>query len=183
MGSTYAGAMSKLRVARSTALAAAPLAFAAAVALAACSSAPSESLADYATPEDYARALFEDVNTARMAEGELGSFTWSDCLATMALPRAEKTLTEVSLSHEPLQATCTPNVAIGENLSRGAFTPQEITAKWMASPGHRANILRPGFTNAGVSCVAMSAADLTVEAKQGEDVGGYACSLIFEGGE
>ena len=147
---------------------------AAMLALAACSSGPPDALADFATPGEYAQALFDDVNTQRLAEGELASFTWSDRLAEKALPRAEKTLTEDSLSHEPLQATCTPDVAIGENLSRGAFTPSEITAKWMASPGHEANIMRPGFTDAGVSCVAIT---------EGDPEQGYACSFIFEGGD
>lgn len=149
------------------------LVLAAMLALAGCNSTPPDALADYATPAEYAQALFDDVNTARMAEGELASFTWSDCLADKALPRAEKTLTEDSLSHEPLAAMCTQDVAIGENLSRGAFTPSEITAKWMDSPGHEANIMRPGFTDAGVSCVAIA---------EGDPQQGYACSMIFEGG-
>ena len=153
---------------------AATTAVAAALVLAACGNSQPDVLANYATPQEYARALFDDVNTERMAGGELGSFTWSDCLAQKALPRAERTLTEDNLSHETLVATCTEGVAAGENLSRGAFTPQEIVAKWMASPGHAQNIERAGFADAGVGCVAISPGDPTK---------GYACSLLFEGGD
>ncbi len=123
------------------------------------------------TPAQYARALFEGVNIERAHSG-LSQLTWSECLVDKALPRAQKTLTEEDLSHETLVATCTPDVAAGENLSRGQFTANEIVAKWMASAGHKANILRPGFSEAGVGCVNMP------DAPQG-----FACSLLFEGGE
>jgi uncharacterized protein YkwD len=41
----------------------------------------------------------------------------------------------------------------GENLAwgSGAFsTPERIVAEWLASPGHRRNLLRPGFTRLGL---------------------------------
>lgn len=41
-------------------------------------------------------------------------------------------------------------VAIGENLAAGQATPQQAMADWMDSPGHRANILNPNFTELGV---------------------------------
>lgn len=39
---------------------------------------------------------------------------------------------------------------IGENIAAGYPTPEEVVAGWMASPGHRANILSPDFTEIGV---------------------------------
>lgn len=43
-----------------------------------------------------------------------------------------------------------PHRAIGENIACGQRTPAEVVRGWMNSPGHRANILTPGFTHLGV---------------------------------
>ncbi|MBC7325576.1 MAG: sporulation protein [Moorella sp. (in: Bacteria)] len=38
----------------------------------------------------------------------------------------------------------------GENIAAGYRTPEAVVAAWMASPGHRSNILNPSFTAIGV---------------------------------
>jgi uncharacterized protein YkwD len=38
----------------------------------------------------------------------------------------------------------------GENIAAGQATPKEVVDAWMASPGHKANILREEFTHMGV---------------------------------
>ncbi|GAB2888026.1 hypothetical protein GCM10027074_65520 [Streptomyces deserti] len=40
--------------------------------------------------------------------------------------------------------------AIGENIACGQRSPAEVVEGWMNSPGHRANILTPGFTHIGI---------------------------------
>jgi uncharacterized protein YkwD len=40
--------------------------------------------------------------------------------------------------------------AIGENIAEGQFTVEEVMDTWMHSPGHRRNILDPGFKELGV---------------------------------
>ncbi|MDP4183104.1 MAG: CAP domain-containing protein [Bacillota bacterium] len=40
--------------------------------------------------------------------------------------------------------------AAGENIAYGQRTPAEVMNAWMNSPGHRANILNPSYTNIGV---------------------------------
>ncbi len=40
--------------------------------------------------------------------------------------------------------------SLGENIAFGYATPEDVVAGWMASPGHRANILSPNFTEIGV---------------------------------
>jgi uncharacterized protein YkwD len=40
--------------------------------------------------------------------------------------------------------------AIGENIAAGYPTPEAVVAGWMASPGHRANMLSSNFTEIGV---------------------------------
>ncbi|MBP1934323.1 CAP domain-containing protein [Ammoniphilus resinae] len=38
----------------------------------------------------------------------------------------------------------------GENIAAGQKTPEEVVNGWMNSPGHRANILNPNYTEIGV---------------------------------
>ncbi|MCX8128779.1 MAG: SafA/ExsA family spore coat assembly protein [Clostridia bacterium] len=40
--------------------------------------------------------------------------------------------------------------AAGENIAMGQRTPQEVMSGWMNSPGHRANIMNPSYTEIGV---------------------------------
>jgi uncharacterized protein YkwD len=40
--------------------------------------------------------------------------------------------------------------ALGENIAEGHRTPDEVVGEWMASPGHRENILNPEFGRIGV---------------------------------
>jgi uncharacterized protein YkwD len=37
------------------------------------------------------------------------------------------------------------NWAWGENAAVGQYSPEQVVSEWMASPGHRANILNPNF--------------------------------------
>jgi uncharacterized protein YkwD len=39
---------------------------------------------------------------------------------------------------------------IGENIACGQRSPAEVVEGWMNSPGHRANILKPDFTQIGI---------------------------------
>lgn len=39
----------------------------------------------------------------------------------------------------------------GENIARGQEPPEEVVADWMASPGHRSNILNSNFDRIGVA--------------------------------
>jgi uncharacterized protein YkwD len=44
----------------------------------------------------------------------------------------------------------------GENIANGYKTPRQVMAAWMASPGHRANILNPNFKEIGIGLWYMS---------------------------
>jgi len=39
--------------------------------------------------------------------------------------------------------------ALGENLARGQSSVAQAVSAWMASPGHRANIMNPSYTDVG----------------------------------
>jgi len=41
--------------------------------------------------------------------------------------------------------------SVGENIAAGQATPEEVTAGWIASPGHCANLMSPAFTAMGVA--------------------------------
>ncbi|HUP66140.1 MAG TPA: CAP domain-containing protein [Thermoanaerobaculia bacterium] len=41
----------------------------------------------------------------------------------------------------------------GENLAYGFQTPEILVDSWMESPGHRGNILEPGYVDAGVAII------------------------------
>ena len=40
-------------------------------------------------------------------------------------------------------------LALGENLAQGQYSVQEVMDGWMQSPGHRENLLSPGFRDVG----------------------------------
>ncbi|MFF9038181.1 CAP domain-containing protein [Streptomyces sp. NPDC014892] len=48
--------------------------------------------------------------------------------------------------------------SIGENIACGQRSAAEVVLGWMNSPGHRANILKPGFTHIGIGFVGGGAA-------------------------
>jgi uncharacterized protein YkwD len=57
-----------------------------------------------------------------------------------------------ALSHQPLRPVLTACRArqVAENVAVGAVTPEQLVAMWMASPGHRANLLQARSTHLGV---------------------------------
>lgn len=49
---------------------------------------------------------------------------------------------------------CIARFILGENLARGQKTPAEAVRDWLLSPGHRAAMLNPDFTDTGIGIVA-----------------------------
>lgn len=43
-----------------------------------------------------------------------------------------------------------PSSFVGENISAGRTTPEEVVSRWMNSPGHRNNILNAEYAEIGV---------------------------------
>lgn len=117
--------------------------------------------------DELAREMFDLTNAERVEAG-LAPLEWSDCLADKAVERAAPFADDPDLAHEPLVATCHERAMAGENLSRTDLPAADVVNKWMGSPGHRDNILRPEFVIAGIACV------------EGPD-GVRACAHLFEG--
>jgi uncharacterized protein YkwD len=41
---------------------------------------------------------------------------------------------------------------VAENIARGPVSVEEAMSAWMQSPGHRSNLLHPGFREIGIGC-------------------------------
>ncbi|GIG53793.1 CAP domain-containing protein [Demequina activiva] len=118
---------------------------------------------------EYAQEVFEGTNAER-AQAGLEPLEWSECLLPVAQERVHVVAVTGELQHAPLAATCNDGATAGENLSRAAEQPQQIVDRWMASPGHEANVLNPAFRTVAVACVAS------------DDEGGpMTCSWVAEG--
>ncbi len=107
----------------------------------------------------YAIDVLELTNTQRLNAG-LGQLAWDDTLAQVAAGHACDMINDNFFEHENLEGEHVGDRAtalnyqwqmIGENLAAGQTTPQQVVDGWMASEGHRKNILRPQFTTLGIA--------------------------------
>ena len=99
------------------------------------------------------------VNEARVAAGR-GTVEFNETLAAMASEYACELIQFEFFDHvNPVDGSTLDVRAdafgydffvIGENLAAGQPTPTEVFDAWMASAGHRENILDPRFTQLGV---------------------------------
>lgn len=84
----------------------------------------------------------------------LAALATSPCATAQAAARAAVLVAQGRFEHDPLGpilAACGGS-GVGENLALGYPTPEAMTAGWMASPGHRENILR-AYAATGIGCV------------------------------
>ncbi|MCW2616560.1 MAG: hypothetical protein JWN08_3554 [Frankiales bacterium] len=96
-------------------------------------------------------------NVERTSRG-LAPLTLSSCADGFADRWAGSLLLSGQLSHQvlaPILSTCTAR-SVGENVAFGNVTPEQLVAMWMASAGHRANILNSTFNRLGVGATRSS---------------------------
>src|SRR5919199_1198332 len=111
---------------------------------------------------DFAARILDLTNAERQKAG------LAPLVANPQLAAAAQTYSQVLASTGCFEHTCGPLpnfadrdaqagytgwTAIGENIAAGYPSPESVVAGWMASPGHRANILSPNFTEMGVGVV------------------------------
>jgi uncharacterized protein YkwD len=102
-------------------------------------------------------SLLREMNRVR-AEHGLGRLSADTHLQNAARAHSQEMLSSNVFTHgafgsRMLQFNVTGKLA-GENLAWGTGargTAQGIVAAWLASPEHRANLLRPSFTRVGIS--------------------------------
>lgn len=105
------------------------------------------------------RALFNHVNARRVAKG-LPALTARGRLVGAAQHHARNMAKLGKMAHV-LPGADLPTLAdrlrhygyawtwAGENVAAGYGLPEEVVKAWMASAGHRANVLRPQFEDGG----------------------------------
>ena len=86
------------------------------------------------------------VNEIRMVQ-------YSASLETTSVVRANEITTKFSHTRPDGTDWYTVNADLqyGENLAEGYNTADDVVNAWMASPTHRANILKPDFTTCAIS--------------------------------
>lgn len=104
----------------------------------------------------FERRVLELLNQQRAAFG-LTQLSYSAQLDAAATGHNNQMLATGSMAHEGIgdgdpqariRATGFSN-AWGENVAVGQTSPEQVVSEWMASPGHRRNILDPAFTQVG----------------------------------
>jgi len=123
-------------------------------------------------PEDASAAeqsVFDLVNQEREKAG-VGPLSWCDGLAELAKAHSNDMCDRGFFSHVNPEGegpgdrasaghagsyTFTPvypnpYFGLGENIAMGQTTAAQVMDDWMNSPGHRANILKGGYTHIGV---------------------------------
>jgi uncharacterized protein YkwD len=105
-----------------------------------------------------ARATARDCGNRRF--GPAPPVDWNDKLAAAAQAHASEMARTLSFSHAGRDGKGVDARAtragyawrnVGENIAAGQATPEEVTASWIASPGHCANLMSPAFTTMGVA--------------------------------
>ncbi len=101
-------------------------------------------------------SLLNAVNRVRAAHG-LRPLAVDAALTEVARSHSARILRSNSFSHGSFGTRLARSGArgptYGENLAWGTgsrTSPRAIVSSWLASPGHRANLLRPGFRRIGI---------------------------------
>lgn len=109
-------------------------------------------------PATFASRLLEQVNRQRQAVGA-PRLRLDRALTRAAQNHADDMSRRSYFDHvcpdgrtfrERVRAQGYPGRALGENLAAGSPNPERVVRLWMASPGHRRNVLRESAEAAGV---------------------------------
>ena len=107
---------------------------------------------------DFESEVLDLVNVQRAAQG-LHPLSVNNNLATAARDHSEDMGLQGYFSHTSLDGRTVPDRitatgyfynTYGENIAGGQPIPEDVIDAWMASSGHRANILNPNFCDIGV---------------------------------
>lgn len=102
---------------------------------------------------EMAQAVLDYVNQERANAG-VGGLSWDDTLTGSAAIRAQEI--QISWSHTRPDGspwyTAGAQKQMGENLAYGQSSASQVVSEWMASSGHRENILDGRYSQMGVAC-------------------------------
>lgn len=111
-----------------------------------------------AEDDDFEGRVLELINAERAKYG-LAPVRYSNTLDTAAEKHAVHMARVGKMAHDGI-GDADPGARIraegfgdswGENVATGQTSPEQVVAEWMASPGHRRNILDPTFRQMGVA--------------------------------
>lgn len=106
------------------------------------------------------QAIVDLTNNERARYG-LPAFTPTPALMRIAREQSQLMATYRTMSHavggrhltHRLQQAGYPTYAVAENCAQGQWSPQAAVQTWMASAGHRTNMLNGGYRDIGVAMV------------------------------
>ncbi|SDE56341.1 CAP domain-containing protein [Auraticoccus monumenti] len=104
------------------------------------------------TPSAYALEARTQTNAER-TERSVATLSYSSCLRTYSTRQARAMAAAKRMHHQdlrPILSACGLS-RVGENVAVGYPSGKATVVGWMASSGHRANILDPTFTQGVVS--------------------------------
>jgi uncharacterized protein YkwD len=105
------------------------------------------------TPEATYASQARTATNAERTSRHLAKLSKSTCLQRFAVSQAQKMANQRRIFHQPLQPIlnrCGLS-SVGENVAYGYASGTAVVAGWMASPGHRANILNGGYRQMGLA--------------------------------
>ncbi len=103
-------------------------------------------------PTSMLRGVVARANEARR-RAHLLSLVADKNLTRAAGARARTMAAQRRLSHDGWDSVVHGNATAGENIAYNYPTADAVMRGWLASPGHRANILRAAYHRIGVGCV------------------------------
>ena len=104
------------------------------------------------TRDDYQRQS-RTVTNDRRTDHDLTPLAKGRCVQKYARRQARKMANQDRMFHQalgPVLEDCDLS-AVGENVAYGYPTGRAVVKAWMQSPGHRANILDPGYRLLGMA--------------------------------
>lgn len=116
------------------------------------------SVGSYAAPPGTDSRMLRRVNEEREREG-LSALTWCPALSRAAEGHSVDMADRQYFEHESpdglkvwdrVRAEGYDYSSVGENIAVGQESVTEVMDDWMVSPGHRANLLDPGFEHFGL---------------------------------
>jgi uncharacterized protein YkwD len=109
------------------------------------------------SPSPFEQEIFDLVNQARVGEG-LEPLKWAGEAGTLALEHSMYMEGVGSISHDGFQDRADELLRqldasrVGENVAMGYPSGEAFVDAWLASEGHRENILNPLFKRTGIGC-------------------------------
>ena len=115
-------------------------------------SAPAQARPSAASVAGYEARVISAINAERARHGRGRLAVWG-CMDRYATAWSAHLARTGTLTHRSMSVVLRGCAAtrVAENLARGGVGPERVVAMWMASPGHRANLLDGRLTNAGVA--------------------------------